>query len=188
MFARQNETQMLRSRRRDAVVIADAGHWTLPFGFSLLVALFSVVAVMPLRAADFECPRLAKLTATRVEADVDALLPKGALDEPSVLLSAATLLREHGFTTGNAINHLVGLYCPIVAAEDDLSAAEKSLRIRQFAKQATATVLQDSGIDKIVYDIEVSPDVAEQAKDRAEAAGLSVEGWISNLVKDGVRP
>jgi len=188
MFAHRKEPLSIPSQNCDAIALTARDNWKLPLELSLLVALFSVVAVSPLRAADFECPNGTKLETTRVQSDVDALLPKGSLDEPSVLLSAATMLREHGFTTGNAINHLVALYCPVVAAENDISAADKDLKIRQFAKKATATVLQDSGVDKILYDIEISPDVAEEAKDRAAAAGLSVENWISNLVKNSVEP
>ncbi len=142
----------------------------------------------PSQAAGFECPRLDELDTPALADEINTLLPNGpVLDQPDKLASAITLLREHGLSTDNTINHLVALYCPVVAAETDLSPGEKTDNVRHFAQQATKLVLSMNSVGDVIYDVPLSPSVAEEAKTRADQAGLPVEKWIARAVEASIR-
>lgn len=135
-------------------------------------------------ASEFECPQLGDLKTSPLVDIIDSLVPKGQeLAQPEVLASSIALLREHGLSTDDAVNHLIALYCPAVAAERDLSQDEITDRIRQFAKKAASLALTMSGEDDIVYGVSLNPTIAEEARVRANQAGLSVEKWIAQVVE-----
>lgn len=146
-----------------------------------LVAPFSASAF----ADSFQCPVPGDLPTSALQAKIDTLLPIGkVLGQPAELYEAATLLREHGMTDDNAVNHLVALYCPTVAENTILSDAEKADRLTRFAAEATQVVSQLDDTEEITYTIRLEPDLAERVEDDAASAGTSVENWIRKIVAD----
>ena len=190
MRATHDEPQNTRERDFD-VFVRDAGRqsrlmarqilWgTLLFGAALCPA--------PSMASTFECPQDNDLKTSPLDADLLKLLPKGvALSQPSQLASAITLMREHGVPPYSAIDHLIALYCPAVASNLALSNDQKTSRVRQFATTATRLVLTNDSETGIIFDVELKPDVAEEASQRAAQAGLTVEQWMTQVIEAGVR-
>jgi hypothetical protein len=156
-------------------------------GLAVVALVCAISANRPAAAATFECPQIGDLPTTALEAKIDTLLPKGGvLAQPAELFEAAILLRDHGMSADNAINHLVALYCPAVASDPDLSDADKTTRMKVFAAEATQVVLQEGDTEEILYTVKLVPDVAERVEDLAERAGVSVDDWIKKIVTDNV--
>lgn len=142
----------------------------------------------PAFASSFECPAIGDLPTSALEDKIDTLLPIGkVLGQPAELYEAASLLRDHGMTDDNAVNHLVALYCPAVAEDTSLSDAEKTDQVRRFAAEATQVVSQLGETEEITYTIRLEPTLAERIEDEAKSAGTSVESWIKKVVADTVK-
>jgi hypothetical protein len=138
-------------------------------------------------AAGFECPRLDELVTPPLSVEIDDVVPKGlVLDEPSQLASAIILLREHGLSTDNTINHLIALYCPGVAAENSLTDQQKTDRVAHFARQAASLVFSTNSADDIIFDVPLAAAVARAARVQAKKDGLSVEAWIAKTVDSAI--
>jgi hypothetical protein len=148
----------------------------------------SVLLAGPSLAAGLACGKLGNLATPSAVADIDARLPKGfALEQSDQLAAAITLLREHGLSSGNTIDHLIAFYCPAVAAEAGLSDAEKRARVMRFAQKATRLVYAQNDVDAVIYDVPLKPGVAEAATERARKEGLTLEAWIGQMVEAAIR-
>lgn len=146
------------------------------------------VAAFAASGAELKCPALDDLKTPPIAAEIDNLLPRGlVLQQPDKLASAVTLMREHGLSSTNAINHLIALYCPAIASEVDLSSSDKMERVRDFAAQATKAVFANDSMNRIIIDVPLSPDLAEQVKELARHSGMPVDQWIADVVADTAR-
>jgi hypothetical protein len=156
--------------------------------FVAAASLFFGVAMEPARAESFECAKLSDLNTPKAAAEIDTLLPPAQeLAQPAELGSAIELMREHGLSTDNTINHLIAMYCPNVASRTDLSTSEKSELVRKFASEATRLVFANNTIEDVIFNVPLSPMLAEEAKTKADQAGLTVEQWIARSVATSVR-
>lgn len=154
----------------------------------IAATMMSCVAVFAATAAELKCPDIGELENPPLGTTIEDLLPQGlALQQPDKLAFAASLMREHGFSSINAINHLVALYCPSIASAGNLSTQDKIARVRDFAHDATKAVFAGDDIDGIIFDVPLSPNLAEQVKELAANAGMSVDEWIANVVADSAR-
>jgi hypothetical protein len=85
----------------------------------------------------FECPRPASLGDRGRDAlarDLIGDLPRRP--DRNRLVAVARLFFDHGFTTDQAVNQLVGAYCPIVARDPALNTFEKTGEVQAFADRA----------------------------------------------------
>lgn len=154
-------------------------------GLSLAAAISSVDTSL---AVGFACPDVRNLATPPAVTQLDARLPKGfALEQSDPLTAAIALLREHGLSSGNTIDHLIAFFCPAVAAEAGISDAEKRLRVMRFAQKATRLVYGQNNVEDVIYDVPLKPGVAEAATQRARAAGLALEAWIARTVEAAIR-
>lgn len=157
----------------------------LPAGRTIIMAGIVCLAIssQEARADGLECPEMADLKTPPLAAAIASVVPSGAqLAEPSVTASAITVLREHGLSPSNTINHLIALYCPSVSSDATLSHQAKVARVRQFASQATKLVLATNGVDDIIFNVPIDPAVAAISIAKAEKDGLTIEQWIAQKV------
>ncbi len=157
----------------------------LPPGRVIIMAGIACLATSlhEARADGLECPEMADLKTLPLAAAIASVVPSGAqLAEPSVAASAITVLREHGLSPSNTINHLIALYCPSVASDATLSHQAKVARVRQFASQATKLVLATNGVDDIIFNVPIDPAVTAISIAKAEKDGLTIEQWIAQKV------
>ncbi|KQV78094.1 hypothetical protein [Rhizobium sp. Root1220] len=139
-------------------------------------------------AADFECPQVDDLKTPPLSSQIIGLLPKGTvLAQPDRLANAITLMREHGLSSDNTINHLIAMYCPAIAAETDLSAQDKTDRVREFAAEASRMVLANSAIRDVIFNVPLNSILAENVRELAGHAGVPVENWIARVVAAAVQ-
>lgn len=150
--------------------------------------LASLAGFNEAHAQGLECPNPGNLGRSPLEADVEQLVPKGySLEQPSDLQSAIWLLREHGMSIDDTINHLVAYYCPAVSADAGLSHGQMVERVQQFAKNARLQVFAANNVKDIIYNVPLDPTLAQLAADAAKKKGLTVEQWIETTVESAVK-
>ena len=85
------------------------------------------------------------------------------------------------------VDALISGYCPVVADRRDLSDAQKTARMRQFASQVTKLVFRASDQESILMEVPLQPTVVDAVRARAEAAGVSAQSWIAQAVDAALR-
>ncbi|WP_262032191.1 hypothetical protein [Microvirga sp. Mcv34] len=156
--------------------------------FTLAAAATINLYADPVTAAGFECPRLSDLDTPPLAAEIDLLVPKGPLlEEPSKLNSAIDLLRTHGVSRTDTVNHLIAFYCPAVADNSVLSDVQKTERVMQFSQMVTRLVLTPNTVEDVIYNVPLPPNIAQVAMARAQQNGLTLEEWIAQLVEAATR-
>ena len=95
-------------------------------------------------------------------------------------------LRNQGLTPPTIVDHLVGAYCPSVAALAGLSDAEKTNLVRRFARQVTSYVytFADVGELSILIDIPLSPALLDRIDQAAKEAKISRDQWIGRIDRE----
>ena len=103
------------------------------------------------------------------------------------LTATVGTLRQDGMSKSQIIEHLVGVYCPMVAQESSLTEAEKNAHIRRFIGQVTQLVYSfESGLD-IIINVPFTPDVVDAINARARKQGLSGPAWIAMTVENALQ-
>jgi hypothetical protein len=140
------------------------------------------------RAAGLECPLLNNRNVPQLAQEVIERLPKGmSLEQIDRLSSAITLMREHGLSIDDTIDRLIALYCPAVSAEPGLTHNQRLNRVRLFAERARRMVIGGRNVEDVIYDVPLSPGVAEAAALRARKSGTTVEKWIARTIEAAIR-
>lgn len=110
---------------------------------AVAVSGLGLVTGLPVAQA-FECPELKDLASPALEAEIDKLVPKGAvLAQPKELAAAVEALKTRKIPTDVAVNNLIAFYCPAVAADTGLSDADKDAKVRQFGRMAEMLLLSN---------------------------------------------
>jgi hypothetical protein len=121
-----------------------------------------LTAMPPARAAaeKFECPLAVKPTTPAKLQEIQRLLPDGnAMTNIERLNATVGTLRHDGMSKSQIIDHLVGVYCPVVAQESSITEAEKATHLRRFTGQVTRLVYSlESGLD-VIINVPLTPDV-----------------------------
>ncbi len=116
------------------------------------------------------------------------LAASGDLLEDIVQLNTVVdSLRGRGLTPTAIVDALISGYCPVVADRRDLSDAQKTARMRQFASQVTKLVFRASDQESILMEVPLQPTVVDAVRARAEAAGVSAQSWIAQAVDAALR-
>jgi hypothetical protein len=146
-----------------------------------------LTAMLPASAAaeTFECPFAAKPTTPAKLQEIRRLLPDGnAMADIGRLNATVAMLRHDGMSKLQIIDHLVGVYCPMVAHESTLTEAEKTADLRRFTGQVTQLVYSlESGLD-IIINVPLTPDVVAVLNATASKQGLSGAAWIAMTVEN----
>jgi hypothetical protein len=158
---------------------------------ALLVALVSVAGcggaiVAPVDAATLTCPDATASDMPRTAPAVSDLY-SGASDltASNRLGELVTDLRKSGMKPALIVDHLIGAYCPLVAADDTLSDKQKADRVRQFARQVTglAYVPPDPEEVDVLVSVPLPPTLLGQVDQAAGRAGISRDAWIERAIK-----
>lgn len=159
-----------------------------------LVNFFSFVAVLGLtvgaaRAADkFECPAVGGQDALKLSADLTKNLPTGgALDKLDALQNAVDLLRTNGVPASGTVNYLMASYCPWLAANSQLSAADKTKQMRRFANRVTGLVYSSQDGEEIIFSVPLNPMEAADLETRAREAKMSPGDWIARSLRSTLK-
>lgn len=86
------------------------------------------------------------------------------------------------------VDHLVWAYCPLVAADANLTDAQKTNRVRQFAADVAGIVYapaSDAELD-IIVSLPVAPAVLGKVDEAAKAGGMSRDSWINGAIENAL--
>jgi hypothetical protein len=139
-------------------------------------------------AEKLECPLAVRPTTPAKLQEIQRLLPDGNTMADIVQLSATIgTLRQDGMSKSQIIDHLVGVYGPMVAQESSLTEAEKNAHLRRFTGQVTQLVYSlEIGLD-IIVNVPLSPDVVAVLNATASKQGLSDAAWIAMTVEKALQ-
>lgn len=159
-----------------------------------LVSFFSLVAVLGLsagsaQAADkFECPAIGGQDAPKLSVDLAKNLPTGgALDKLDALQNAVDLLRTNGVPASVTVNYLMASYCPWLAGNGHLSAADKTKQMRRFANRVTGLVYSSQDAEEIIFSVPLSPMEADDLEARAREAKMTPGDWIARSLRSTLK-
>jgi hypothetical protein len=149
-----------------------------------------LTAMPPVGAAaeKFECPLAVKPTTPAKLQEIQRLLPDGnAIANIGRLNATVGTLRQDGMSKSQIIDHLVGVYCPMVAQDSSLTEGEKTAHLRRFTGQVTQLVYSfESGLD-IIINVPLTPDVVALLNATASKQGLSGAAWIAMTVENALQ-
>jgi len=155
----------------------------LLFGTSVLG---SICFAAPAHAADtaFECPRTFTPSTPAKLQEVQQLLPEdNPLDDIDRLNATIDALQRDGLSRSDIINHLIGVYCPVVARNSSLSVAERTDLVRQFAAKITTLVSGYENEVKVIIDVPLKRGLVDTITAKAKGQGVSVGDWIARSVE-----
>ena len=154
----------------------------------ILVSIAALVAasIESVDAATFTCPDATASDAPRTAPALRALY-SGATDITASdrLGELMTDLRNSGMKPALIVDHLIGAYCPLVAADSTLSDKQKADRLRQFARQVTGLAYVPSDADEVevLVTVPLTPTLLGQVDQAAGRAGLSRDTWLEQAIK-----
>ena len=155
--------------------------------FSLSLSLCTFLA-LPALAAAFQCPSFSAANDPAKLEQIRGLLPKAdTMTNDEQLSTAIASLRRDGMSKSLIIDHLVGVYCPMVVREAALDDAEKAARVRRFTGQVTRLVYSlESGLD-IIVNVPLTPDIVDAVNSTAKKQGLSGPAWIAMTIDNALQ-
>jgi hypothetical protein len=93
----------------------------------------------------FDCPSLETVDGPSIASQIAKLLPPGDdLVAPDQLGTAVFELHSRGIDPAEAVNSLFAAFCPRIAANTQLTDAQKDQRAREFSQMATTVVFSGS--------------------------------------------
>ena len=155
----------------------------------LLSFTFFVLTLIPAAAAEkFECPNpFTPNTPAKLE-QVKGILPNAsAMTDVGLLNVSIGTLRRDGMSKSLIIDHLIGVYCPMIARDAALADPEKAMLVQRFTAQVTRQVYSlESGLD-IIINVPLAPDVVDAVNNRAKEQGLSGPAWIAMTIDNALQ-
>jgi hypothetical protein len=147
---------------------------------------FAATTPTPVDAAAFTCPETTVSDGPRNTPALSELF-SGASDTTvsNRLGELMTDLRKSGMKPALVVDHLIGAYCSLVAADGTLSDKQKADRVRQFARRVTelAYVPADSDEVEVLVTVPVAPTLLGQVDQAAGRSGLSRDAWLERAIK-----
>jgi hypothetical protein len=161
---------------------------TLLWGLTCFGLMLTAMPPASVAAEKFECPLPVKPTSPAKLQEIQRLLPDdNAMADIGRLTATVETLRQDGMSKSQIIEHLVGVYCPMVAQESSLTEAERNAYLRRFTGQVTQLVYSlESGLD-IIINVPFTPDAVDAINARARKQGLSGPAWIAMTVENALQ-
>lgn len=94
-----------------------------------------------------------------------------------------------GAQDATLIDEMVAVYCPVVAADADLTVSEKHARINTFVREVSTQLGagQQSSADKILVQVPLSQDVVDDVNAAAKAANEQPGAYLGKLIEGQVK-
>jgi hypothetical protein len=146
----------------------------------------SATEAAPVYAAAFTCP---DTSATGMAGQAPSLndLYAGATDATASQRLGELMadLRKSGLKPSMIVDHLVGAYCPLVAADASLSDQQKTDRVRRFAQQVTGLAYAPSDTDEVDVFVQttLTPELLTRIDEAAKRGGVSRDEWIAQAIQ-----
>jgi hypothetical protein len=154
---------------------------------ALGLALFAFTGVPAIASDDFKCPFPSKPNDPAKLEQIRRLLPDvNTMIDVETLKAAIASFQREGMSKSLMVDHLIGVYCPMVARELPLTDNEKVALVQRFTGQVTRLVYSlESGLD-VIINVPLTPDVADSVNLAAKRQGLSGPGWIAMTIDNAL--
>jgi mono/diheme cytochrome c family protein len=97
---------------------------------------------------------------------------------------AVSTLRSQQLDPDLIVDTLIAAYCPLVAAETGLTAAQKKERVEVFGQQVTAIVYSDKQqVRDVLVTVPLSPELEMRVNEAARSARLPRESWLTRTIE-----
>lgn len=150
-----------------------------------LVGSAGIFCSEPANAAGLTCPFTRAADAPKGAPPLSEFFTQ-ATDVPisSRLGGLVAALRQSGMTPASIVDHLVGAYCPLVAANGSLSETQKTDIVRRFARHVAGLAYVPPGSDEleVLVDLPLVPQLLDQIDMMAKKAGISRDTWIERAI------
>jgi len=155
---------------------------------ALSLALFTFFTAMPaIGAEEFKCSSPSKSNNPAKLEQINGLLPNvNAMMDLEKLSATIASFRRDGMQRSLIIDHLVGAYCPMIAREVPLTAAEKTALVQRFTAQVTMLVYSLESDEDIIINVPLTPYIVDAANTAAKKQGLSTPAWIAMKIDNAV--
>jgi hypothetical protein len=155
---------------------------------SSLVAVLGMMAGTAQAADKFECPVIGGQDAVKLSASLATNLPAGgALDKLDALQNAVDLLRTNGVPASATVNYLMASYCPWLAGNSQLSAADKTKQMRRFANRVMGLAYSSQDAEEIIFSVPLSPTEAADLEAKARGAKMTPSDWIARSLRSTLK-
>lgn len=144
-------------------------------GVAMTLVVFGLGAA---QAQSLECP-VAQVPAAQAEAVSKVLPYLEAFRDQAKLATAIETLKNDGDDTVQVVNSLISAYCPLVAAEQGTTDAQKTADVQNFGLTVTRQAFSLTSEEKVILDVTLSPDIVEVITAKAKADGISAQEWIA---------
>jgi hypothetical protein len=162
------------------------GMMTIRQALLFVLIASGMVGGVPTHAAAFTCPETSGGAMPATAPSLDNLY-SGATDATASnrLGEVMADLRKSGLKPSLIVDHLVGAYCPLVAADNSLSDKQKTDQVRRFAQQVTglAYMPSDAGEVDVLVQTTLAPELLTQIDQAASRGGVSRNEWIAQAIK-----
>ncbi|WP_188611419.1 hypothetical protein [Chelatococcus reniformis] len=149
------------------------------------LVLFGGLLAGPAQAASagFACAFRQLEGGDALAADLKPLLPRGeALNDADNLNNAVSALRQRKVRDAVIVDSLVSAYCPVVADDGALTAAQKATKVQRYAMRVSGIVYAPPDAEAILLTVPLAPSVANKVNAKAQAVGVTPDTWIANAV------
>jgi len=159
---------------------------------AIATTLVAAAPAVAAAASNFTCPYAKAADAPKGAPTLTTEYFSGATDVTADkrLPTLVYDLRKIGMSPAEIIDHLLGAYCPLVAANSGLSDWQKTLMVRRFARQVAGLAYVPPQTDEvaILVDVPLPPDLFDEITQAATKAGVSRDAWIERAVKRALAP
>lgn len=149
-------------------------------GGALLFAIFSIGAA---QAESFECP-VPQVSPAQAEAVTKLLPDLQSFKDKAKLDDAIDKLKNENDSVLQVVNGVIAAYCPLVAAEQGKTDAQKTKDVQNFGLTVTRQAFSLSSEEEIILDIALSPDVVEAINNKAKLADTSPQEWVADTISE----
>jgi hypothetical protein len=155
---------------------------------ALSLALSTFFTAMPaIGVEEFKCSFRSKSNDPAKLEQIKRLLPNvTAMTDVEKLSATIASFRRDGMQRSLIIDHLVGAYCPMIAREVPLTAAEKTALVQRFTGQVTMLVYSLESDQDIIINVPLTPYIVDAVNTAAKTQGLSTTAWIAMTIDNAL--
>lgn len=137
----------------------------------------------------FECPQASASDSRRrlfVSADMaESLKSAEPAEDEERISEIVAKLRTKNADPDIIVDTLVATYCPLVASEKGLTAAEKTARVSAFAHEVRDIAFSEAQqrVRGVRVDVTLTPEILHEVDRAARSSGVARDTWLARAIE-----
>lgn len=145
--------------------------------------IFTILGLGATQAESFECP-VPQVSSAQTEAVTKLLPDLQSFKDQAKLDDAIDKLKNDNDSVLQVINGVIAAYCPLVAAEQGKTNAQKTKEVQNFGLTVTRQAFSLSSEEEIILDIALDPEVVESINSKAKLVNVSPQEWVADKISE----